>query len=352
MLKLQNHPKWKRIRVVLQDPDRKSYLTILKELCILWNLKREFPVHYFGKYLYRKEVKNYREYLSMEEYYRILDSPRLHDAKWIRILQDKQLFIEKMTEADIPTTHTLFYYKDKNFFHKEEKIPAADYSSFVEQLTSLAKTNNAKELFAKPVSGMGGIGCIKIDFTVPNSEEQFRELYNHLPNTTYIFQKVLKQHAQINEIYSLSINTLRFDTYIDSHGKAHILSVLMRFGQGGNSMDNINRGGFYVPVDIHTGTLGTCGNQTMLHGGRVYYEHPNSQVLLQGRQVPYFEEAKEIIHRAVSVVPNRIIGWDIAITDDGPVVLEGNHNPSLFMTDIAYRGYLKHPLMKEILEEA
>ncbi len=47
-----------------------------------------------------------------------------------------------------------------------------------------------------------------------------------------------------------------------------------------------------------------------------------------------------------------MIGWDVAISENGPLIIEGNDNNSLFMSDIAYGGYLKHPLFKEILEEA
>ena len=43
------------------------------------------------------------------------------------------------------------------------------------------------------------------------------------------------------------------------------------------------------------------------------------------------------------------MGWDIAITPNGPFVIEGNHNTGLMMTEVGYGGYKKHPLINKLL---
>lgn len=46
-----------------------------------------------------------------------------------------------------------------------------------------------------------------------------------------------------------------------------------------------------------------------------------------------------------------MIGWDVAITPDGPLVIEGNGRGSIGSIDIVYGGLKKHPVFNEILEK-
>ena len=61
----------------------------------------------------------------------------------------------------------------------------------------------------------------------------------------------------------------------------------------------------------------------------VYEEHPIAKIKFDTVQVPFVKEAYEIALEAALVVPEvRYVGWDIAITDNGPVIMEGNEYPS------------------------
>ena len=46
-------------------------------------------------------------------------------------------------------------------------------------------------------------------------------------------------------------------------------------------------------------------------------------------KVPYVKEAFDMALKAALLVPEvRYVGWDIAFTPDGPVIMEGNEYPS------------------------
>ena len=61
----------------------------------------------------------------------------------------------------------------------------------------------------------------------------------------------------------------------------------------------------------------------------VYEEHPIAKIKFDTVQVPFVKEAYEMALEAALVVPEvRYVGWDIAITDNGPVIMEGNEYPS------------------------
>ena len=63
----------------------------------------------------------------------------------------------------------------------------------------------------------------------------------------------------------------------------------------------------------------------------VYATHPKTGTPIQGFQVPRYEEALALLEDVVRRIPEiRYVGWDIAMTPDGPAVIEGNHNSSVF----------------------
>ena len=184
-----------------------------------------------------------------------------------------------------------------------------------------------------------------------NLEETIHKHANELLNSNCIHTQVLRQHHEINKINPFCVNTIRFDTFIDKSGKTHIFSALMRFWVNGSNVDNANSGGFCVGIDLEEGRLKRSGRQMMRYGGLEFEKHPDSDFIFKDFLIPFFSEAYELVLNAVECIPDRLIGWDVAITESGPVIIEGNITPGMFLSDIAYGGYLKNPLFKEIMEE-
>ena len=57
----------------------------------------------------------------------------------------------------------------------------------------------------------------------------------------------------------------------------------------------------------------------------IFKAHPDSGETIIGRTLPHWPEVKRIAvaaHEEFKTLPS--IGWDIAITEDGPVIVEGN----------------------------
>ena len=60
----------------------------------------------------------------------------------------------------------------------------------------------------------------------------------------------------------------------------------------------------------------------------VYERHPRSGCLLKGYQIPYWDKVMDICREAAHKVPQMgYIGWDVAITKDGPLFIEANNMP-------------------------
>ena len=80
-----------RVVVFLRDPNKKSFTKIIKELVTLMVKKKEIPLYYF-KYLYRKRIENYLDYLSAKELSKIGYSELLHKSDYHSLIDNKLFF--------------------------------------------------------------------------------------------------------------------------------------------------------------------------------------------------------------------------------------------------------------------
>lgn len=339
----------KHLNVFIKDPDKKGWLKLVKECIHFAYLKKEIPTDYFRKYLYRKDIVDYKYYLSLNQFNAIITSSKMVFPEISARLNDKLNFHDICNNQKLPIPKVISYNLNNRFIFNNLESEINNSQELILFFEKLFNNSKITKLFIKPVEGIGGQGCI-----ILNKERLKEQIYDYgesLLNNNYIHQEIIIQHPSINKIHSSSVNTIRIDTYIDRNNKPHVLSALMRFGAGHSITDNTNTGGFYISINSDTAKLQGVGRQDVTKGGGVFSSHPNSGYKLEGFQVPYFNEACELVLIATKYFPNRIIGWDVAITDSGPTIVEGNHNPSLHGTDVAYGGYCKHPLIQDILKE-
>jgi hypothetical protein len=83
-------------------------------------------------------------------------------------------------------------------------------------------------------------------------------------------------------------------------------------------------------IDLDTGRLGQMTGDKKETAGIWYDRHPVTDAVVAGRVIPFWDEIKALAERAHAACHDRfIIGWDIACTPEGPVVLEGNSYPDV-----------------------
>ncbi len=181
---------------------------------------------------------------------------------------------------------------------------------------------NRDEIVAKPSNGTCGAGVEilkKSDFM--SDKLMFR--YLTFKNSV-IIEDVIRQHEDLETLYPGSINTLRIVT-IFSGGKANIVYAFIRIGNSERPVDNINAGGMCAPIDIGTGVVTHDGYDK----NRVtYITHPKTGRRIKGFRIPMWREALRLCETAAERIPQMgYIGWDVAVTPNGPVLVEGNNLP-------------------------
>ena len=194
-----------------------------------------------------------------------------------------------------------------------------------------------KQVIVKPFVSFEGIGIYKLAYSEVADMKVFCESAREKRLT---LEEIIKQHPDLNSINSASVNTLRVNTVMDKKGIPHILCASIRMGIGQSIVDNISSGGIYCQIDLETGIVFTpaVGEDLQTH-----IRHPTSGVVLPGFQIPYWEAAKAMVLSAAKVTPQtRWVGWDVAITSEGPLLVEGNTRPGPITMQLAVQTGIYH----------
>lgn len=178
-----------------------------------------------------------------------------------------------------------------------------------------------KIIIVKPVNMQCGKGIEKLEIT---KNTDLKVLYNQLLiNGQTLVEEIVEQSEEMNKLFPNAVNTLRLVT-ARINGKTTVLFRAIRVGTGNNVVDNFNHGGIYTIVN----EKGILEKPAIDKKGIVYELHPTTQTKIVGFQIPYFEKAIKMVKEASAIVPEvGLVGWDIAITDKGPVMIEGNQLP-------------------------
>ena len=218
------------------------------------------------------------------------------------------------------------------FNHLFKKYLGRDFIDLRESsLEEFKKFLKGKDkVVAKPIDDCGGKGVLVLE-EFKNVKKIYEEL---LSNKQYLVEEYLIQHEDLSKLYPDSVNGLRVLSFLDDKGVAHILNVILRIGNNGK-VDNFSSGGMYTFVD----NTGHVYAPAIDEAGNIYEKHPFSNEKIVGFKVPHYEDLDKMINKLSLVVPSvRYVGWDIAVTKNGLVVLEGNQYPGIFQVKPSLSG--------------
>ena len=109
-------------------------------------------------------------------------------------------------------------------------------------------------------------------------------------------------------------------------------------------------GNIAAPINLETGQVNGPGVYSDITKDDEF-KHPVTGVELVGFQIPYWSESLQMVIDAALLHPqNRSIGWDVAITDKGPELIEGNHDWCKLLWQLPVKKGLKSILEKHKIE--
>jgi hypothetical protein len=170
-----------------------------------------------------------------------------------------------------------------------------------------------------------------------------------LPYQGFIIEPKVEQEQSISTLNSSSLNTIRVITFLDKANQARVLCAALRVGRRGVEVDNFSRGGLFIAVNINEGVLEEGFFGTKIRSD-FYQLHPDTRIPFRGFKIPFWQEVCQLACEAARVSPFcRSIGWDIAITPEGPIILEGNDKHSVRFQAL-YKGYLQKEIRESLAE--
>ena len=293
--------------------------------------------HYFSYGLDIKRFRHSKDFLDDSEFIwkSYVHNTVLADIDKTCILRDKELFGSVVGQLGFKTPRNSVVISSPD-----------DISDFLNAL----ELQQGKKYVLKPADGQCGRGimlirCNSHDNYAVNDEpcsriEAIQLLDSTIGSAKYLAQEAVDQHDDISRIYCESVNTVRLITiYNADTGEVDPLSAVLRVGANGNKVDNWAKGGLAIALDMNTGILSGLGFYKYGNGTKTP-THPDTGIPFSGIKIPYW---KEIVNQALSlhrhILPLFIIGWDIAVTKDGPVFIEGNDNMEISINQEVHGGY-------------
>lgn len=314
---------WKRHAQNIEQREGIARFKQLRQIMSLSLCNAVLPFDYYYYRLYRFPKKRWLEFIYDQELpsWHLMHSQTMSKVTQLRI-NNKAVFADYLTLFGMPVIPTVLLERGK-------------------ELTEQAILSK-KSLFFKPCSGSRKQGCYMLNFSRSdntyclqsdaieirtNQGQILGELQKAVRSKSYIYQpllvnpenllldkdkvpnrKVVKQAKQLV--------TFRVVTKIENKS-AEVTSAIFEW-----PTDPVKNAALPILIDIDTGELADA-SQYLMH----FEEHDEELKTLAGLIINQWEEIKNAATSAHQHFPDLYtIGWDIAVTDQGLRLIEGNIN--------------------------
>ena len=276
------------------------------------------------------------------------------DPQWCGVGSDKLLSYLVLDALGLPIAPVKAIYGAQRYY------PNAEILKSPEDLLTFLRNKENYPFFSKPSAGAFGRNtCYAKSYDESSDSilttngknirvEDFSSI--KLPNELggFLFQEIIKPHPDLSNCIGERVATARIITMRTENG-VRIHRAAFRIPVGNNITDNFNLGSGgngFSDIDIETGRLGK------MHVGlglslRALTEHPDTKQSVEGFHLPHWEQVLAVIKQGQeSLFGLPAIGWDIAFTETGPVIVEFNTNPGYALLQATGRGFLDEEFRK------
>jgi hypothetical protein len=260
------------------------------------------------------------------------------------IVSDKAAFADHFRDHGIPAVPTLA------LFHSGAMTSDCADDAF------------RADLFVKPLVGKGGRGGQRWDYCgsdeyrssqglVLRRRELFARWLNKSVRKPLLVQPRILNHIALRSLNNGALSTIRLLTCLDEDDRPELIGAIMRMAIGKNVVvDNAHAGGIAAAVNLETGTLGPASDLGMSARLGWLNEHPTTHARIEGVTLPCWPSVRKLVARAHSTIPGAVVlGWDVAITPDGPLLIEANGGPGLEIMQRANRQGFSRGRLGELL---
>lgn len=295
----------------------------------LWILFYDRSLLAFQMLRFHHSENKFSNYVTDRTFQRV--NSKLNPAFYRSLLEDKYVFDRIMSSFGFPLAEMLATISNHEVFFLKtlRRIPLSELSTY------------ELDAFFKMFTKWGGSAVHKLTITngqieIDNQPSDMDKVATITKNSFYVLQQAVYQHRELNRLNETSVNTIRMITTHNGH-RAEIHCCFIRMGRKGSLVDNINMGGIGCGIDAE-GRLFSQAIDSNNDSLRVDI-HPTSGTRFSEIVIPFYADARDLVlkmHESFHCFFS--IAWDIAITENGPIVIEGNPQAGLQMEQAIYPG--------------
>ncbi len=309
----------------------KSYLIKILEL-FTWLLRdSQFNYHYYAfglnikgtsqaKFIGKKEFLQLKSHAELK----IAQKYGIKNLSYDILTKDKFVNFTYLKSLQIPVIEVRKIIKDQVIDLDGNTYPI---ESLFELKTSFVLKNITTEygedfMLCQPTKYQ--------NFIVNGKLLDLKEFKTKLNKKIWIMQDVIKSHYAIRKINNSALNTTRIVTIFNGEEPVY-LSGFQSFATDNQIIDNWGKGAVYVGLNLEKECLKEYGYYHPAIKSHAFTTiHPDSGILFKDYPIPYLKDAVYICIKAHRFLYTHfVIGWDVAITDDGPFILEANEKPGM-----------------------
>ncbi len=248
-----------------------------------------------------------------------------------------------------PSKHRIILKDKREFYKYYTEFFIHHVFSFDELLNN---PNSIKLLYrsSKLVFKISDSNCGKSVKIIPTSSLPQDEIIIFMKREGYdMVETFIEQHKELNKLSPSGVNTVRIFTQINKNNEVEILGCRLRISIN-SPVDNMAAGNVAAYINEDTGIVEGLGYYSDITKEPIAI-HPITKVSILGFKVPYWNECLQLAKSAaLKHTQNRSIGWDIAVTDKGPGLIEGNHDWCKLVWQLPVNIGLKEVLERHIKE--
>lgn len=266
-------------------------------------------VDYFNFRFFEKTAKERAAYATMGFMYRF--HQRVNDSSRVPDVDSKVRFAQNFAA---------FCHQPFLFQAGEEKRILEFMASRIGQKIVLKDPNSTAGKGVRILSVAGSAGE-----TLVNGKrlEVFLSEFFQGSSAMYL-EDFLAQHPSLDAVSPTAVNTIRVITMVNDAGEVEILGSVFRISVD-SPVDNFSMGNLAAEIDASTGIVTTGGIRKRAACDEYHECHPLTGGQILGLEIPFWSEVIAMAKDAALIVPEvRSVGWDIAVTPTGPVIIEGN----------------------------
>ena len=197
-------------------------------------------------------------------------------------------------------------------------------------IEDLQRIIESSRIIYKPIKGGQGIGIEVFEQNQLKDLKELVDILHKLPEG--IVEQWIIQDKRMSSLYPDAVNPVRIQSLFTN--EVHIIAATITIANGTKIANASGVKAIFALIDVSTGRVLTDGYD---YNCNTFTVHPITGIKIKGFMIPDWDKVVNLIKTCgMKFEYIRHIGWDVAISEHGPVIIEANNDPGYTAYQLPY----------------